>query len=128
MYRHLLFVIMAINTAAIGRAQHGPEAAWNAPGESPAPAISRMNSYVVNRPKKFDLFSRIVIVRGEKRAMTRRNKFVAIVARSASEVESKIARGLSPSGKNIGQAEKAASTHRTSRSFRQYISTARNIQ
>ncbi len=50
----------------------------------------RVNFYIVNKPKTFDLFSRLVIVRARKRGMTRRHKFIVIVASSSKEVKDKI--------------------------------------
>src|SRR5438045_1923337 len=50
----------------------------------------RVNFYVVNKPKTLDLFSRLVIVRARKRGMTRRHKFIVIVAGSSKEVKDKI--------------------------------------
>jgi hypothetical protein len=50
----------------------------------------RVNFYVVNKPKTFDLFSRLVIVRARKKGMTRRHKFIVIVASSSKEVRDKI--------------------------------------
>jgi hypothetical protein len=50
----------------------------------------RVNFYVVNKPKTLDLFSRLVIVRARKRGMSRREKFIVIVATSAKEVRNKM--------------------------------------
>lgn len=50
----------------------------------------RLNFYVVNKPKTLDLFSRMVIWRARKKGMTRRHKFIVIVARSSEEVKNKI--------------------------------------
>jgi len=52
--------------------------------------IRRVNFYVVNKPKTLDLFSRLVIVRARKKGMTRRHKFIVIVASSSKEVREKI--------------------------------------
>jgi len=38
----------------------------------------RINFYVVNKPKTFDLFSKLVIVRARKKGMTRGDKFIVI--------------------------------------------------
>lgn len=54
------------------------------------PVQHRINFYVVNKPKTFDLFSRLVIVRARKRGMSRNEKFIVIVARSADEVRTKM--------------------------------------
>jgi hypothetical protein len=54
------------------------------------PFQRRVNFYVVNKPKTLDFFSRLVIVRARKRGMTRRHKFIVIVARSSKEVKDKI--------------------------------------
>ena len=40
----------------------------------------RVNFYVVNKPKTLDLFSRLVVLRARKKGMTRRHKFIVIVA------------------------------------------------
>jgi hypothetical protein len=53
-------------------------------------SIHRVNFYVVNKPKTLDLFSRLVIVRARKRGMSRRDKFIVIVARSAKEARDKM--------------------------------------
>lgn len=53
-------------------------------------SIRRVNFYVVNKPKTFDLFSRLVVLRARKKGMTRRDKFVVIVATSAKEARDKI--------------------------------------
>ena len=50
----------------------------------------RVNFYVVNKPKTLDLFSRLVIVRARKRGMTRRHKFIVVVANSSKEARDKI--------------------------------------
>jgi hypothetical protein len=50
----------------------------------------RVNFYVVNKPKTVDLFSRLVVVRARKRGMTRRDKFIVIVAKSAKEARDKM--------------------------------------
>jgi len=52
--------------------------------------IRRLNFYVVNKPRTLDLFSRLVIVRARKKGMTRRHKFIVIVASSSKEVKDKI--------------------------------------
>jgi len=50
----------------------------------------RVNFYVINKPKTLDLFSRLVIWRARKQGMTRRHKFIVIVARSSEEVKTKM--------------------------------------
>jgi len=50
----------------------------------------RVNFYVVNKPKTLDLFSRLVVIRARKKAMSRGNKFIVIVARSSEEVKTKM--------------------------------------
>lgn len=52
--------------------------------------IRRVNFYVVNKPKTNDLFSRLVVLRARKRAMTRREKFIIVVATSAKEARDKM--------------------------------------
>lgn len=54
------------------------------------PSAPRINFYIVNKPKTLDLFSRLVIIRARKHAMTRREKFVVIIASSSKEVRSKM--------------------------------------
>jgi hypothetical protein len=50
----------------------------------------RVNFYVVNKPKTLDLFSRLVVVRARKKGMTRRHKFIVIIAKSAKEARDKM--------------------------------------
>jgi hypothetical protein len=66
------------------------------------PLVSRLNFYVVNKPKTLDLYSRLVIIRAKKRAMTRREKFVVIVASSSKEVKSRIEHELKKKNAFIG--------------------------
>jgi hypothetical protein len=65
------------------------------PPDMPGSSISkksqrRVNFYVVNKPKTVDLFSRLVVLRARKKGMTRREKFIVIVARSAKEARDKM--------------------------------------
>jgi hypothetical protein len=65
------------------------------PQDMPGSSISktsqrRVNFYVVNKPKTVDLFSRLVVLRARKKGMTRREKFIVIVARSAKEARDKM--------------------------------------
>jgi hypothetical protein len=53
-------------------------------------SIRRVNFYVVNKPKTLDLFSRLVVLRARKRGMTRRHKFIVIIAKSAKEARDKM--------------------------------------
>ena len=62
----------------------------------------RINFYVVNKPKTLDLFSKLVIVRARKKGMTRGNKFIVIVARSAQEVKAKMLDYLDKKNAMIG--------------------------
>jgi hypothetical protein len=66
------------------------------------PSQHRINFYVVNKPKTFDLFSKLVIVRARKRGMTRGDKFIVIVARSAQEVKTKMLDYLDKKNAMIG--------------------------
>src|SRR5437762_3912071 len=50
----------------------------------------RVNFYVVNKPKTLDLFSRLVTLRARKKGMTRRHKFLVVVASSSKEMKDKI--------------------------------------
>src|SRR5215470_13133711 len=62
----------------------------------------RLNFYIVNKPKTFDLFSRLVIVRARKQGLTRHHDFIAIVATSAKEVRQKMERHLRKKNAMIG--------------------------
>jgi len=62
----------------------------------------RVNFYIVNKPKTLDLFSRLVILRARKKGMTRRNKFVVIVATSAKEARDKVEDHLQKKNAMIG--------------------------
>jgi len=53
-------------------------------------SIRRVNFYVVNKPRTLDLFSRLVVLRARKKGMTRRDKFIVIVATSAKEARDKM--------------------------------------
>jgi len=65
-------------------------------------SIRRVNFYVVNRPKTLDLFSRLVVLRARKKGMTRRDKFVVIVARSSQEARDKMEDHLQKKNAMIG--------------------------
>ena len=54
----------------------------------------RLNFYIANKPKRFDLFSRLVIIRARKQGLSRHHDFVAIVATSSKEVRQKMERHL----------------------------------
>jgi hypothetical protein len=62
----------------------------------------RVNFYVVNKPKTLDLFSRMVILRARKKGMTRRDKFVVIVATSAKDARDKMEDHLQKKNAMIG--------------------------
>ena len=64
--------------------------------------IRRVNFYVVNKPKTVDLFSRLVVLRAREKAMTRRHKFIVIVATSAREAKDKIENHLQMKNAMIG--------------------------
>ena len=65
-------------------------------------SIRRVNFYIANKPKTFDLFSRLVILRARKKGMTRRDKFVVIVATSAKEARDKIEDHLQKKNAMVG--------------------------
>jgi hypothetical protein len=65
-------------------------------------SIRRVNFYVVNKPKTLDLFSRLVVLRARKRGMTRRHKFIVIVATSAKEARDKMEDHLQKKNAMIG--------------------------
>ena len=58
------------------------------------PNQRRLNFYIANKPKTFDLFSRLVIIRARKQGLSRHHDFVAIVATSTEEVREKMERHL----------------------------------
>ena len=64
--------------------------------------IRRVNFYVVNKPKTVDLFSRLVVLRARKKGMTRRDKFIVIVAKSAKEARDKMEDHLQKKNAMIG--------------------------
>jgi len=64
--------------------------------------LHRINFYVVNKPKKLDIYSRLVIVRAKHRASTRKEKFIVIVASSTNEVKNKIVENLQKRNAMIG--------------------------
>ena len=65
-------------------------------------SIRRINFYIVNKPKAADLFSRMVILRARKKGMTRRDKFVVIVATSAKDAREKMEDHLQKKNAMIG--------------------------
>ena len=65
-------------------------------------SIHRVNFYVVNKPKTLDLFSRLVVVRARKKAMTRKDKFIVIVATSAKQATDKMEDYLQKKNAMIG--------------------------
>ena len=85
-----LLIIFLVIVASYSVAQTGyiPQAM---PGSSISKTSQRrVNFYVVNKPKTVDLFSRLVVLRARKKGMTRREKFIVIVARSAKEARDKM--------------------------------------
>jgi hypothetical protein len=62
----------------------------------------RVNFYVVNKPRTFDLFSKLVVVRARIKGMTRTEKFIVIVARSSEEVKIKMQDYLQKKNAMIG--------------------------
>jgi hypothetical protein len=62
----------------------------------------RLNFYISNKPKTFDLFSRLVIIRARKQGLSRHHDFVAIVATSSKEVRQKMERHLRRKNAMIG--------------------------
>ena len=62
----------------------------------------RINFYVVNKPRTLDVYSRLVIVRARRRARTRQEKFIVIVASSTNEVKKKIIEKLEDRNTMIG--------------------------
>ena len=65
-------------------------------------AQHRINFYVVNRPKTLDLFSRLVIIRARKKAMSRGDKFIVIVVRSSEELKAKMLDHLQKKNAMVG--------------------------
>ena len=66
------------------------------------PNQRRLNFYIANKPKTFDLFSRLVIIRARKQGLSRHHNFVAIVATSSKEVRQKMERHLRRKNAMIG--------------------------
>jgi hypothetical protein len=66
------------------------------------PNQRRLNFYIANKPKTFDLFSRLVIIRARKQGLSRHHDFVAIVATSSKEVRKKMERHLRKKNAMIG--------------------------
>ena len=97
-----LIIILGLTIACRSAAQTddtGPEMS-----SVPATKITqhRINFYVVNKPKTLDIFSRLVIVRARKKAMTRGDKFIIIVASSSEEVKNKMLDYLQKKNAMIG--------------------------
>jgi hypothetical protein len=66
------------------------------------PNQRRLNFYIANKPKTFDLFSRLVIIRARKQGLRRHHDFIAIVATSSKEVRQKMERHLRKKNAMIG--------------------------
>lgn len=86
----LCTLIRAQTVIPVAASQNSVNAFKNADSSRDNKPQRRINFYVVNKPKTIDLFSRLVIVRARKKGMTRRHKFIVIVARSSKEVQEKI--------------------------------------
>src|ERR1043166_3363075 len=71
-------------------------------GATDKTSIRRINFYVVNKPKTLDLFSRLVVLRARKKGMTRRDKFIVIVATSAKQARNKMEDHLQKKNAIIG--------------------------
>jgi hypothetical protein len=56
----------------------------------------------VNKPKTFDLFSKLVVIRARIKGMTRCDKFIVIIARSSEEVKIKMEDYLQKKNAMIG--------------------------
>jgi len=92
-----LTVLMSCMLITATMAQNSPPTITESNPEQPIvrdsaskSAIRRVNFYVVNKPRTLDLFSRLVIVRARKNGMTRRHKFIVVVAGSSREARDKI--------------------------------------
>ena len=66
------------------------------------PNQRRLNFYIANKPKTFDLFSLLVIIRARKQGLSRHHDFVAIVATSSKEVRQKMEQHLRKKNAMIG--------------------------
>ena len=62
----------------------------------------RINFYIVNKPKTFDLFSRLSLWRARKQGMTRHEKFIVLVVKSSHEAATRMAEYLDQSNAMIG--------------------------
>jgi len=99
-----LYITMIILLTASGALLAQTDCASQDPSESAMnkTSIRRVNFYIVNKPKTFDLFSRLVVLRARKKGMTRRHKFVVIVATSAKEARDKMEDHLQKKNAMIG--------------------------
>jgi len=66
------------------------------------PNQRRLNFYIADKPKTFDLFSLLVIIRARKQGLSRHHDFVAIVATSSKEVRQKMEQHLRKKNAMIG--------------------------
>lgn len=97
---YALMITFALSTYSQLGAQSGPE--QTSDRTSIQCLQPRMNFYVVNKPKKLDLYSRLVIIRARKRAMSRREKFIVLVASSSKAVRDRIEYQLKKKNAVIG--------------------------
>jgi hypothetical protein len=64
--------------------------------------LPRINFYVINKPKTFDLYTRLVIFRAKRRAAARKEKFIVIIASSTKHVKNQILQQLQARNAMIG--------------------------
>ena len=98
----LIYLIVAVVLASSNRLFAQTDCAPQGIDPIEKTAIRRVNFYVVNKPKTVDLFSRLVVLRARKRGMTRRDKFIVIVATSAKEARDKMEDHLQKKNAMIG--------------------------
>jgi len=98
----LIYLIVAVLLASSNRLFAQTDCAPQGIDPIEKTSIRRVNFYVVNKPKTVDLFSRLVVLRARKRGMTRRDKFIVIVATSAKEARDKMEDHLQKKNAMIG--------------------------
>ena len=98
----LIYLIVAVVLASSNRLFAQTDCAPQGIDPIEKTSIRRVNFYVVNKPKTVDLFSRLVVLRARKRGMTRRDKFIVIVATSAKEARDKMEDHLQKKNAMIG--------------------------
>ena len=84
----LIMFLVTVASYSVAQTSYSPQ---DMPGSSISKISQRrVNFYVVNKPKTLYLLSRLLVLRARKKGMTRKDKFIVIVAKSAREARDKM--------------------------------------